>query len=250
MKSIAPWMRPQDLVAPDPARGFLQKLLVRQWIHSALLMAALLWMSSTLDPASARAEVSVSVDPTAQVPAAPACPEVPILSLSLACSVTTLLSAQATVTCSGETIHAFTTGTCNLPTRALLEVTQSEPVAPESPGLPLVFRGTVRNAGPVAVTQVVVLHNRTGAGPLLEIPRLLPGESRSFSGDFPTPVNACRVFGTVSAAAIDACSGQRVFDSSTLIHALPGHPQLSVAKTCPSGPLVLAPGEGVSVVDS
>ena len=98
MKSIAPWMRPQDLVAPDPARGFLQKLLVRQWIHSALLMAALLWMSSTLDPASARAEVSVSVDPTAQVPAAPACPEVPILSLSLACSVTTLLSAQATVT--------------------------------------------------------------------------------------------------------------------------------------------------------
>ena len=98
MKSIAPWMSPQDLVAPDPARGFLQKLLVRQWIHSALLMAALLWMSSTLDPASARAEVSVSVDPTAQVPAAPACPEVPILSLSLACSVTTLLSAQATVT--------------------------------------------------------------------------------------------------------------------------------------------------------
>ncbi|MFM8879294.1 MAG: hypothetical protein ACKOKG_09205, partial [Verrucomicrobiota bacterium] len=206
-----------------------------------------------------------------------------------ACSVTTLLSAQATVTCSGETIHAFTTGTCNLPTRASLEVMQAEPVAPESPGLPLVFRGTVRNAGPVAVTQVVVLHNRTGAGPLLEIPRLLPGESRTFSGNFPTPVNACRVFGTVSAAAIDACSGQRVFDSSTVIHALPGHPQLSVAKVCPTapvvagqrveyegvvmntgditlmdvhvrssrsgdvpllGPLVLAPGEAVSFLDS
>ena len=156
-----------------------------------------------------------------------------------ACSVTTLLSARATSACSGETIHAFTTGTCSLPSRGLLEVTQAEPPMPETPGLPLVFRGTVRNAGPVALTGVVVLHNRAGAGPLLELERLLPGESRDFSGSFPPPANACRVFGTVSAAATDACGGQRVFDSATAVHAVSGNPQLSVAKACPSGPVAV-----------
>lgn len=206
-----------------------------------------------------------------------------------ACAVTTLLSAEATVACSGQALHAFTTGTCILPTRGVVEVEQSEPVSSPVPGGALTFRGTVRNAGPVALAQVVVTHNRTGAGPLVEIPMLLPGESRDFSGSFTVPTNACRVFGTVATAATDLCTGQKVYDSMTSIHTIAAHPQISVAKTCPSsaptpgqrleyeglvmntgditlmdvyvrasrsgdrpllGPLVLAPGESAAFVDS
>jgi uncharacterized repeat protein (TIGR01451 family) len=152
-----------------------------------------------------------------------------------ACAVTTLLSAEATLSCSVETIRAFTTGTCNLPTRAGLEVMQMEPLSNPVPGGALTFRGIVRNSGPVALTRVVVTHQRTGAAPLLEIPTLLPGESRELSGSFPVPTNACRISGTVAASATDACSGERVFDSMTSIHTIAANPQISVAKNCPAG---------------
>ena len=154
-----------------------------------------------------------------------------------ACAFTTLLSARATVACSGETLQAFTSGTCPLPSRALIEVTQSEPSQPAMPGLSQSFQGTVRNPGPVAVTQVLVLHNRTGTQPLLEIPMLLPGESRAFSGSFPWPADTCRISGTVSVGATDTCGGRRVFDSATALHVLPAIAQLTVARDCPQGPI-------------
>ncbi len=152
-----------------------------------------------------------------------------------ACAVTTLLSAAATVACSSETIQAFTTGTCSLPTRAVLEVVQMEPASTPVPGGALTFRGVVRNAGPVALTRVVVTHHRAGAAPLIEVPTLLPGESREFSGSFLVPTNACRVSGTLAGAATDSCSGERIFDSMTSIHTVAANPQISVAKNCPSG---------------
>ena len=155
-----------------------------------------------------------------------------------ACTLTTLLSAEARVACSGETVAAFTSATCNLPTRALLEVVQADDASVPVPGGVLVFRGTVRNAGPVALRDVVVVHHRTGAQALLEVPLLLPGESRPFSGNFTVPTNACRVSGTVAAAGTDLCTGQRVFDSGTAIHPVAVNAQLVVAKNCPSLPVV------------
>jgi hypothetical protein len=155
-----------------------------------------------------------------------------------ACTLTMLLSAEASVACSGEMVTAFTSGTCQLPTRAVLEVVQEDNPSVPVPAGVLTFQGRVRNVGPVALRDVVVVHNRTGALALLQVPVLLPGESRPFSGSFTVPTNACRVSGTVTAAGTDLCTGQRVFDSGTVIHPVVVNAQLVVAKNCPSLPVV------------
>jgi len=70
--------------------------------------------------------------------------------------------------------------TCSITTTPLLAVTQNCPVAPTIAGTLLTYSGTVRNAGNINLTNVVVLNNQSGATPVFTADTLAPGATANF----------------------------------------------------------------------
>jgi uncharacterized repeat protein (TIGR01451 family) len=87
-----------------------------------------------------------------------------------------------------------------------LALTKTCPATNGLPGGVLGFTGTITNTGNVTVTNVVVVNNQPANNtPVITIPRLDPGEGRSFSGSYAIPFNACSVSDTLTATGTDLC---------------------------------------------
>src|SRR5439155_374049 len=107
------------------------------------------------------------------------------------CSITDVLSASGRDVC-GNPVTGSATNTCTVQTTPRLAVTKSCPATNVVPGGVLGFTGTVTNIGNVAVTNVVVVNSQPVSNTqVITIPRLEPGEGRSFSGSYVVPSITC-----------------------------------------------------------
>src|SRR5436190_1234928 len=94
--------------------------------------------------------------------------------------------------------------------------------------------GTSTNSGDVSVTNVVVVNNQPANNtPVITVPRLEPGEGRSFSGSYAIPFNVCSVSDTLTATATDLCgrSTNTTISATCPVLTTPG---LALTKTCPA----------------
>ncbi len=159
-----------------------------------------------------------------------------------ACSVSTTVVATGTDSCSQVSVSNSASATCTLVSTPSIVVTQSCPVNPAVPGALLTFDGTVRNAGNITLTNVVVLNNLSGSTPVFTAATLAPGQVASFSGSFLAPTN-CSVISTSTATARSIC-GVAVTGAATGTCTILTAPRIAVTAACPVAPVV--PGGAVT----
>ncbi len=157
------------------------------------------------------------------------------------CSVD--VSASGRDTC-GDSLVTRASG-CPVSTTPGLSLTQICPPGPVSPGMPLIFTGTLRNSGNITLTNVVVRNSMTGSAPLLVVPSLDPGFIVNFGGTFSTPTN-CQVLNVSTATARSLC-GVGVTNSTSTVCPIVTTPGLLITQSCPivatsPGGLVLLTG--------
>ena len=80
-----------------------------------------------------------------------------------ACDVSTTVTASGSDNCTSLVVSATQSATCPLVTAPRLAVTQSCPAEPTVPGGVFTYGGTVRNAGDITLTNVVVTDDRNRA---------------------------------------------------------------------------------------
>jgi uncharacterized repeat protein (TIGR01451 family) len=159
-----------------------------------------------------------------------------------ACSVTSVLTATAKDTCSGSPLTDTASATCPIATAPGIEVTQTCPANPVSPGGLLTYSGTVSNSGSITLTNIIVVNNRSATNTvILTVASLAPGAWTNFTGSYRVPLNCCVSSSTVTATGQDLCSGFTVVDTFTSTCTLLTTPRIVVTKVCPAVPV--APGE-------
>jgi uncharacterized repeat protein (TIGR01451 family) len=154
------------------------------------------------------------------------------------------LTAVGASLCTGSNVMATASATCPTITSPKLAVTKSCPASPVPLGQPLVFTGTVSNAGNITLIDVFVVDNQPSNNtPVLGPLTLAPGEAAGFSGSYLVPINICdtNIADTVSARGTDVCTGSNVLASATAICPIVPLPRLALTKRCPTNPV--APGE-------
>jgi hypothetical protein len=115
------------------------------------------------------------------------------------------LTATGAGACDGSNITATATAACPGVTTPQLTVRVDCPPQPAAQGEPLIYSGSVSNAGDVVLTDVLVTDDK--AGYVTQISALAPGEVAEFTGGF-TPTNCGPDFVTiVTGTARDACTG-------------------------------------------
>jgi uncharacterized repeat protein (TIGR01451 family) len=164
------------------------------------------------------------------------------------CAIASTLTANARDKCTATLVTANATATCPVQGAPNIAVTLACPVTPTSLGGLLTFSGTVRNAGNVTVTNVVVRRDAPAPNTVVfSVPSLAPGASANFSGSYSVPGNnACSITTSVSVSANDQCAGSGVVASATIDCPLVTAPRIVVTQTCPANPV--APG-GLIVYD-
>jgi uncharacterized repeat protein (TIGR01451 family) len=151
------------------------------------------------------------------------------------CSVSSGLTANGQDQCSGRLVSAVATSLCPLVTAPAVEVTQMCPVAPTPQGGLLNFSGTVRNAGNVTLTNIVVVSNRPVPNTVVFTASLLaPGATEKFTGSYTVPANCCSVSGMIAAGGRDVCTGVIVTDTATATCPVLTSPKIVVTKVCPA----------------
>jgi uncharacterized repeat protein (TIGR01451 family) len=162
------------------------------------------------------------------------------------CAITSTLTANAHDECTGTLVTANATATCPVEGAPNITVSLACPATPTSLGGLLTFSGTVRNAGNVTVTNVVV--SRSAPAPstvVFSVASLAPGASANFTGSYTVPgSDVCSIITAVSASANDQCAGSGVIASASIDCPLVATPRILVTQTCPASPV--APG-GLSV---
>jgi uncharacterized repeat protein (TIGR01451 family) len=121
-------------------------------------------------------------------------------------------------------------------------VTQNCPVSPVIPGGLLTYTGTVRNAGNITLTNVVVLNNLSGVNPVLTVATLAPGAVANFTGSYQAPTN-CSSTSIATATARSVC-GVAVTGTVTASCPITTIPQIVVTAVCPPTPVL--PGGSVA----
>ena len=84
-----------------------------------------------------------------------------------ACSVSSTVTARGSDDCTMMAITNSASATCTLLTTPNLVITQVCPESPAVPGGMLIYSGTVRNAGDITLTNVVIVNSLSGATPHL-----------------------------------------------------------------------------------
>ena len=159
-----------------------------------------------------------------------------------ACSVSTTVTASGADACSAVVVNAIRSATCTLLTKPLLAITQTCPAVTAAPGGLLTYTGTIRNAGDITLTNVVVLNGRSGVVPVFTAASLAPGASAVFTGSYIVPVDVCSVSSTSVATATSTC-GIAVTTAVTSVCPVLGTPSIVVTTVCstnvvsPGGPL-------------
>ena len=159
------------------------------------------------------------------------------------CTYFDTLTAVGASVCTGSNVTATASATCPTITNPKLSITKNCPPLPVPLGQPLVYTGTVSNAGNIALINVMVVDNLpTNNTPVLGPITLAPGESANFTGNFIVPTNTCdtNIADTVAAKANDVCTQSNVTASATALCPIIPTPRLTLTKQCPPNPV--APG--------
>ena len=159
-----------------------------------------------------------------------------------ACSVSSTVTATASDTCTGTLVSNNASATCPLTTTPSIAVTQVCPVTPAIPGGLLTYSGTVKNAGNITLTNVVVLNNLSGATPVFTAATLAPGAAADFTGSYLATTN-CSITSISTATGRSIC-GVAVTNTASATCPIVTAPQLAVTALCPTSPLL--PGSSAS----
>lgn len=155
------------------------------------------------------------------------------------CSVSSTVNASGRDNCTAAVVSSSASATCTLATNPRIVVTQNCSSSPVSPGGTLSYSGTVSNAGNIALTNIVVTNDRTGATPLFTAAILIPGASTNFTGSYSVPAGTdCSITSTLTARGNDNCSGLLVTGAASATCAVSGTPLITVALNCPAVPVV------------
>lgn len=153
------------------------------------------------------------------------------------CTVTDTLTVTGQDTCTGTQVQDTSTAICPVQFTPRVRITKNCPTQPTIPGQPLVYSGTVSNAGNITLTDVVVYNNMTGAqNPVLGIAALAPGEVMPYSASFVVPDDFCAP-DTVTVEALSICGELRVTDSVTSTCPVTTTPGLVITRSCPATPI-------------
>jgi uncharacterized repeat protein (TIGR01451 family) len=159
-----------------------------------------------------------------------------------ACAVSSTVTATGNDLCTSAVVSNNASATCPLITTPSIVVTQNCPVSPATPGGVLTYTGTVRNAGNITLTNVVVLNNLTGVSPVFTVATLAPGASANFTGSYQAPTN-CSSTSIATATARSIC-GVAVTGTVTTSCGIGTAPQIAVTAICPPTPVL--PGGSIT----
>ena len=151
------------------------------------------------------------------------------------CSVSDTLTASAASIC-GVAVNDSVSATCPILTTPELAITQSCPVNPVTQGELLNYSGTISNAGDIAITNVVVLNNLSGAEPVLTVEMLLPGAVTNFTGSYVAP-GACSSTSTSTATGQSIC-GVAVTNAASATCPITIVSLIAITQSCPANPAV------------
>ena len=155
------------------------------------------------------------------------------------CSVSSTVNASGSDNCTQLVVSNTASATCTLATNPRLVVTQNCSPNAVSPGGTLTYSGTVSNAGNIALTNIVVTNDRTGAASVFTAAILIPGASSNFTGSYTVPAGTdCSITSTLSARGNDNCSGVLVTSASSATCAVSGTPLVTVTLNCPANAVV------------
>ncbi len=154
------------------------------------------------------------------------------------CSFTSTLTAKAADKCTGSPVTANVSTTCPLVTAPAIVVTQVCPTTPVLQGGILTYSGTVRNAGNITLSNIVVVNNRPADHTVIfTAASLAPGTTANFTGSYEVPLNCCVVWSTVTASGRDTCTGAEVTDTDTATCTVLTSPKIVITKECPTKPV-------------
>jgi uncharacterized repeat protein (TIGR01451 family) len=152
------------------------------------------------------------------------------------CSVTDTLIARAESKC-GVAVTNTVSATCPITTTPQIAVTAACPTTPVLPGGSLTYSGTVRNAGNIALTNVVVVSSRPAPNTtVFTAAALAPGASANFTGTYSVPTNACSVATTFSGTGQDLCGAITVTNTISTTCTVTTAPAIAVTLACPAVP--------------
>ena len=150
------------------------------------------------------------------------------------CSVSDTLVATASSRC-GVAVSNSASATCPILTTPQIVVTALCPTNSVAPGGLVTYTGTVRNAGNITLTNVVVVSDVPAPNtPVFTKPAMAPGESSAFSGSYTLPANACAVTTTLSGTAQDSCTLIAVTNRTAITCGVATTPAIAVTLACPA----------------
>jgi uncharacterized repeat protein (TIGR01451 family) len=154
------------------------------------------------------------------------------------CSVSSTVTARGSDGCSAIVVSSTASATCSLTVNPRLVVTQNCSETPVSPGGLLTYSGSVSNAGNIALTNIAVVNNRSGATTVFASPLLLPGAITNFTGSYVVPAGTvCSITAIVTATGRDTCSGNVVSATNSATCPITGSPRIAVTLNCPVVPV-------------
>jgi uncharacterized repeat protein (TIGR01451 family) len=150
------------------------------------------------------------------------------------CSVTDTLTATGRSIC-GVAVTNTVTATCPIPTPSAIVVTQSCPPNPVVQGGLLTFSGTVRNAGNITLSNIVVVNNWPVSNIVIfTAASLAPGATLNFTASYVVPANCCGPLIELKASG-QGCDGVTVTDTDSGHCTVSTSPQIVVTKVCAPG---------------
>jgi uncharacterized repeat protein (TIGR01451 family) len=152
-----------------------------------------------------------------------------------ACSVSSTVTATGSDNCSSALVSKNASATCALITAPSIAVTQVCPPSPAIPGGLVSYTGTVKNAGNITLTNVVVLNNLSGATPIFTAATLAPGEVAAFTGSYLAPTNCSTT--SISTATGRSICGVEVTGTVSSTCTILTAPQIAVTAVCPTAPV-------------
>ncbi|MCX6923355.1 MAG: hypothetical protein NT154_09130, partial [Verrucomicrobia bacterium] len=150
------------------------------------------------------------------------------------CSTTSSSTATGRSIC-GVTVTHTVSATCPILTAPQIAVTAACPATPIVPGSVLTYSGTVRNAGNITLTNVVLVSDRPAPNTrVFTAATLAPGASAPYTASFTVPPTDCSVATTVAATGQDLCTGAPTANSAVITCTVATTPSIAVTLACPA----------------
>ncbi len=148
------------------------------------------------------------------------------------CSVTSMVIATGSDSCSEALVTNTASATCPLVTTPRIVLRQDCPGGAAVAGGMLTYSGSVSNAGDITLTNIVVVNNLSGTAPVFTLAALAPGAVAPFTGSFLTP-SGCSVTSVSTVTGRSLCGGVVTNTVSSTCPILTA-PAIAVTQNCPS----------------